>query len=423
MSHRGDLIVCKHVKRRLFVGAVALISSLIPLEKVSAAAPDIAGTTCAVEGSTRKAKKISYTCARVGRRRIWLRIDNSQSTPMTTTPRVTTSTASSTTIPVSTTTSLPKSTAAETVAKKINSYVDPMRARNQPIPAIEYRFGPSVSSEDRTMIRQLAEAFFRLGSFSSLAQYRNAISVSTSNAEAVETTAPWTNISQWGNIAGGYTGTGTYALVIQNLTAHRCGVGVTAAACAANGNGGSLGAFKTRVNVLHEFSHGGKIALMGYDPSQLNSHLDRLPMWLASGISNVQGAMILAVLDGSVYSNPNISEAQARRCRNVPISLASIRDTEGDEGWGCKGIGTGDFANEILVARFGLDKVLEFIANSRSNPVKSQWPDWSSVWASQFQQAFLQSPESFERDVEVYRSAVLNRTSLPTDFLDAKARP
>jgi hypothetical protein len=329
----------------------------------------------------------------------------------------------STTTAVSTTTTLPKTTAAEVVANKINSFVDPMRTRNQSIPNIEYRFGSGVSADDRAMTRQLAEAFFKYGSFPQLAQYRNAISVSTSNAEAIETTAPWTNISQWGNIAGGYTGTGSYALVIQNLTAHRCGVGVTAAACAANGNGGAIGAFKARVNILHEFSHGGKVALMGYDPSQSNSHLDRLPMWLASGISNVQGAMILAVLDRSAYSNPNISEAQARRCRNVPISLASIRDTEGDEGWGCKGIGTGDFANEILVARFGLDKVLEFIASSRSNPVKSQWSDWSSVWASQFQQAFLQSPASFERDVETYRNAVINRTDLPADFLDAKARP
>lgn len=398
---------------RFFVGVALLTGSLIPLEPLTAAAPDIAGTTCAVDGAVRKIKKISYSCVRVGRQRVWLRVAKADAT----------TTSMSTTTAVPTTTTLPKSTAAEVVAKKISSYVEPMRTRNQPIPTIEYRFGSSVGADDRAMIRQLAEAFFRYGSFPQLAQFRNAISVSTSNAEAVETTAPWIDISQWGNVAGGYSGTGTYALVIQNLTAHRCGVGVTAAACAANGNGGTLGTFKTRVNILHEFSHGGKIALMGYDPSQTNSHLDRLPMWLASGISNIQGAMVLAVLDGSQYVNPNISEVQARRCRNVPISLASTRDTEGDEGWGCKGIGTGDFANEILVARFGLDKVLEFISNSRLNPPKSQWPDWSSVWATQFQQTFLQSPTSFERDVETYRNAVLSRTSLPSDFLEAKARP
>ena len=159
------------------------------------------------------------------------------------------------------------------------------------------------------------------------------------------------------------------------------------------------------------------------NPSLTNSALDRLPMWLASGISNIQGAMLLAVIDNTNYSNPNISVAQATRCRNVPISANSINDVNGGEGWGCKGIGTGDFANEILVARFGLDKVISVIAEMGSNPVKSTWPDWSSVWAATFQRAFLQSPSSFERDVETYRAAVINGTDLPADFLDAKVRP
>ncbi|MFM7307653.1 MAG: hypothetical protein ACKO2Q_06715, partial [Actinomycetota bacterium] len=195
------------------------------------------------------------------------------------------------------------------------------------------------------MTRQLAEAFFKYGSFPQLASYRNAISVSLSFAEAVETTAPWQNIADYGSLAGGYTGTGTYSLVLQNFTAHRCGTGVTPAACEARGNGGDLGRYGVRVNVLHEFSHGGKVALMGYDPTQANRNLERMPMWFASGISNVQGAMLLAVIDGGAYSNPTIATFQAERCRNAPISLASITDTGG--GWGCRGQGTGDFANEI----------------------------------------------------------------------------
>jgi hypothetical protein len=84
-----------------------------------------------------------------------------------------------------------------------------MRSRSQPVPNIEYRFGPSVSEADRAMTRQLAEAFFKYGSFPQLASYRNAISVSLSFAEAVETTAPWHNIAGYGSLAGGYTGTGT----------------------------------------------------------------------------------------------------------------------------------------------------------------------------------------------------------------------
>jgi len=322
-----------------------------------------------------------------------------------------------------TTTVVSPLTAAEVVAAKINTFVAPMRTRNQPIPAIEYRFGPSVGEADRLLTRQLAEAFFKFGSFPQLASYRNAISVSLSNAEAVETTAPWQNVSQWGNIAGGYTGTGTYSLVVQNLTAHRCGTGATPENCAARDNGGVQGRFKTRVNILHEFSHGGKVAVMGYDPSKVNNALDRLPMWLASGISNVQGAMLLAVIDDTVYSNFNISVSEGLRCRNVPISTNSIADVHGEGGWGCKGSGTGDFANEVLVARFGLDKVIGFIAELGASPLKSTWSDWSSVWSVPFQRTFLQTPASFERDVETYRDAVMNGKNLPADFLEAKARP
>ena len=341
-------------------------------------------------------------------------------TSSTTSSTTTSSTTVAAPTTVVTTTTVARRTAAQVVADKINTFVAPMRTRNQAVPTIEYRFGPSVSEADRAMTRQLAEAFFKYGSFPQLANYRNAISVSLSNAEVIETTAPWINVSGWGNIAGGYTGTGTYALVVQNFTAHRCGTGVTVAACEARGNGGELGRYGLRVNVLHEFSHGGKVALMGFDPTEINRNLERMPMWLASGISNIQGAMLLAAIDGTSYSNPSISLFQAERCRNAPISLASTSDTGG--GWGCRGQGTGDFANEILVARFGLDKVLEFVSGSRSHPTKDAWSDWSSAWSGLFQRLFLQNPASFERDVEIYRNAVINGTDLPTDFLEAKVR-
>lgn len=387
----------------LLLGVSAPVAALYQLE--------IVGTKCARSGVARTVKGVKYTCVGSGRNLVW-RVNSSRSSPS----------SSVVTTPSTSTTVVRRLTAAQVVAAKITTYVEPMRSRNQPVPTIEYRFGPSVSEADRATTRQLAEAFFKYGSFPQLANYRNAISVSLSNAEVIETTAPWMNVSGWGRIAGGYTGTGTYSLVVQNFTAHRCGSGVdSAAACAERGNGGDLGRYQMRVNVLHEFSHGGKVALMGYDPTQINRNLERMPMWLASGISNVQGAMLLAVIDGGAYSNPSVSVTQADRCRDAPISLASTSDTGG--GWGCRGQGTGDLANEILVARFGLDKVLEFVAGSRSHPTKDTWTDWSSAWSSLFQSLFLQSPGSFERDVETYRLAVINGTDLPADFLDAKARP
>jgi hypothetical protein len=405
-------------KRRLCRLASATLLALVAVGSATqAATPNIAGTRCSKAGVIRNVKSVTFVCIGAGKTLKW-----KQSAGGGSSKGSTNSTTATTTAPTTTTT-VARPSAAATVAAKINTFVAPMRTRNQPIPTIEYRFGPSVGEADRAMTRLLAESFFKYGSFPQLANYRNAISVSLSNAETIETTAPWMDVSSWGNIAGGYSGTGTYALVIQNFTAHRCGVGTTPADCAARDNGGALGNFKTRVNVLHELSHGGKVAVMGVNPSLTNSALDRLPMWLASGISNIQGAMLLAVIDNTSYSNLNISVAQAMRCRNVPISANSINDVNGGEGWGCKGIGTGDFANEILVARFGLDKVISVIAEMGSNPVKSTWPDWSSVWAATFQRAFLQSPSSFERDVETYRAAVINGTDLPADFLDAKVRP
>ena len=410
--------VCSVGRSSALVAAVVVVIA-VAMPVAAANSPQVQGTKCAKVGATRVVKSVSYSCTKIGKTLKWQLVSKG-----TTNSIASSTTTSSTTVAVSstlvTTTTVARRTAAQVVADKINTFVAPMRTRNQAVPTIEYRFGPSVSEADRAMTRQLAEAFFKYGSFPQLANYRNAISVSLSNAEVIETTAPWINVSGWGNIAGGYTGTGTYALVVQNFTAHRCGTGVTVAACEARGNGGELGRYGLRVNVLHEFSHGGKVALMGFDPTEINRNLERMPMWLASGISNIQGAMLLAAIDGTSYSNPSISLFQAERCRNAPISLASTSDTGG--GWGCRGQGTGDFANEILVARFGLDKVLEFVSGSRSHPTKDAWSDWSSAWSGLFQRLFLQNPASFERDVEIYRNAVINGTDLPTDFLEAKVR-
>lgn len=389
------------MRYRLFIVVTALVLSVFPQLATSEAFPEIAGTQCSTTGAWRTVQKVSYMCVVVGKKRVW-RKRSSSSTSSTTTS------------------TLPKKSAAQVVAEKIDVHIVAMRVRSQEVPVIEYRFGASVSEADQAMTRQLAESFFKYGSFPQLVRYRNAIAVGLTNAEVVEAAAPWIDVSTWGTIAGGYSGTNTYSLVLQNFTMHRCGAGVTAADCAQRSNGGDLGRFRVRVNILHELSHGGKVALMGFDPTQSNRNLERMPMWLASGISNVQGAMLLAVIDRQPYVNPNISVTEASRCSDGPISATSKVDTGG--GWGCKGVGTGDFANEILVARFGLDKVLEFVRESASFPGKETWSTWSSAWAPLFERLFLQTPTSFENDVETYRNAVIKATDLPPEFLDAKAR-
>ena len=378
---------------------VAINSVAMPVK--AANSPQIQGTKCAKTGATRQIAGVSYSCTKVGKTLKW-QIASRNTTTTT----------------IATKTTVPRKTATQVVAEKITTFAVQMRTRNQSVPTVEYRFGPSVSEADRIMTRQLVEAFFKYGAFPQLANYRNAISVALSQQELVETTAELQNISDWGSVGGGYSGTGTFALVLQNYTVHRCGSGVTTATCQTRDNGGTLGRYRLRVNVLHELSHGGKIALMGYDPSQSNWNLERTPMWITSGISNVQGAMLLAVIDGATYTNPNISVSEGRRCINAPISVVSQTDSSD-----CRGMGTGDFANEVLVARFGLDKVLEFVAGSAGTPRKGFWSDWSGAWGSLFQQLFLQSPASFEKDVEIYRNAVIDGKDLPADFLDAKGRP
>ena len=385
----------------LVVAIVAVIVVAMPV--AAANSPQVQGTKCTKTGATRVVKGVSYSCTKIGKTLKWQIASKRTAT-----------------------TTVPRELAAIELANKINSFVAPMRTRNQAVPMIEYRFGPSVSEADRTMTRQLAEAFFKYGSFPQLANYRNAISVALTNEELVATTAGWQDTSNRPIFGGSYWGTGVYALTLQNFTGHRCPLGGTTVAdaneCAANGNGGDMGRFRTRVNVLHEISNGGKVALMGFDPTQDNKNKERLPLWVSTGFSNVYGAMLLAVIDGATYTNPNISADEARRCINAPISLSSIPGVFGDAASRCRGTGTGDFANELLIARFGLDKMLEFIKESRSIPLNSTWTNWSSPWSSLFSQIFLQSPESFEKDVETYRLAVSTQTFLPEGFLDAKSR-
>lgn len=321
----------------------------------------------------------------------------------------------------------PAKTAAQVVAEKIDSQIASYRNRNQAVPKIDFHFGASVSPADQQMTRDLSNAVFKYGFFPELAKYPFKIAVATSQQELVALSGSCCiDISQWqGAIAGAYGASGTAGVVLQNLTVHRCGTGWTAEQCSRDrGNGGEMGNNRVRQNIPHEISHGGKIALMGFDPTRPERYLEKLPYWYASGISNVFGSIIDALVQNKPYSNANISPSEGRRCQVSPIELTSITDgTRPGTNGSCKGMGTGDFASELLVARFGFDYVMEFIRASKNVPESRQWADWSSAWGGIFQELFLQSPAEFSKDVEIYRTAVINNTSLPGGFLDPVARP
>ena len=145
-------------RRSLFLVMVIVAVIAVAMPVAAANSPQVQGTKCAKAGATRVVKNVSYSCTKVGKTLKW-QIASKKTT----------------------TTTVPRELAAIELANKINSFVAPMRTRNQAVPMIEYRFGPSVSEADRTMTRQLAEAFFKYGSFPQLANYRNAISVALTN--------------------------------------------------------------------------------------------------------------------------------------------------------------------------------------------------------------------------------------------------
>lgn len=322
---------------------------------------------------------------------------------------------------------IPAKSAAQVVAEKIDAQIASYRTRNLAIPKIDFHFGASVTEADRQLTRDLSNAVFKFGFFPELSKYPLKIAVSTSQQELVAlSTACCLDISQWGGtIAGAYGASGTAGVVLQNLTVHRCGLGWTAEQCSRDrANGGDMGTHRLRQNIPHEISHGGKIALMGLDPTKPERYLEKLPYWFASGISNVFGSVIDALVRKKPYSNPNISASEGTRCKTSPIELTSITDgTRPGTNGSCKGMGTGDFASELLVARFGLDYTLEFVRASKNVPDSRGWSDWSSAWAGIFTELFLQSPADFSRDVETYRDAVIKGTSLPSGFLDPVSRP
>jgi len=84
MSPVGLSSVRWHVVKRIVLGVVVLIGSLIPLERVSAAAPKIAGTRCSAAGVVRVVKRVSYTCSAAGKKLVWRRGATTTTTTTTT---------------------------------------------------------------------------------------------------------------------------------------------------------------------------------------------------------------------------------------------------------------------------------------------------------------------------------------------------
>jgi hypothetical protein len=120
MSPEGLPGVRRHVVKRIVLGVVVLIGSLIPLERVSAAAPDIAGTRCSAAGVVRVVNRVSYTCTVSGKKRVWRRGATSATTTTSTTTTTTTTSTTTTTVPRTTTTVRPSSDSLETIQVKGN---------------------------------------------------------------------------------------------------------------------------------------------------------------------------------------------------------------------------------------------------------------------------------------------------------------
>ena len=386
---------------KIVVFAVAVTALSFPND--GASARDISGTKCSKINQRRVVSRVTYNCRRVGGRLVWQRV-GSPTTPPTLAPAPTTP---------------PVPGAAAVVAAKINSDVDRMRTLNQPVPEVVINFSPSVLEVDRELSRRFVNGFFRYGPFGVLRGYRLGIGIGADQAETVAMAKECCNFDwPYGEIAGAYGGTGEYAMVLSNIMVHQCGIR------APDWCTNAQRTRRTQVrpgfgsNLAHEISHAGKVALMGFDPTRSNAHLYSLPAWYATGISNVFGWMIAAIVTESPFSNPSTNAKDVALCAAYPIELVSgmMADT-------CRGIGGGDLAAEILVARFGLDRALEFTSASRDVPDRRTWTHWAEPWAPIFQRLFLQTPESFSRDVEMYRTAVMKGTALPPDFLEAKPRP
>ena len=308
------------------------------------------------------------------------------------------------TSPTTTTTTIPTTISLSAINTRLSAIASEMRKRSNPIPVVEYNYSATVPSEFRQLTQAQVEALFKYGDFPGFSDYPFRVFVGTTSSE-LRNLITSTGCDGFSNntteIYNGYFPCKGRANIHIRIMSDR---------------GGGWNTPNLLQGIAHELSHGGKMMLLGCDPIAPNYCLNQLPAWFATGVSNIYASAIAAAMTNTDYKNYNIAPGEAMRCENSPIEKETTTRSD------CVGSGTGDFAGELLVARFGFAKVWQFNKALKDFPPRSEWPLTGGAWEKEFSTIFLQSPSSFSKDVETFRQAVISGGTLPIDFLEMKTR-
>ena len=351
-----------------------------------------AGKVCPKVGKTATIGNKNFLCVKnsptvakkTGKVRVWVRVIG--------------------TSPTTTTTTIPTTISLSAINTRLSAIASEMRKRSNPIPVVEYNYSATVPSEFRQLTQAQVEAFFKYGDFPGFSDYPFRVFVGTTSSELrnLITRAGCDGFSNnTTEIYNGYFPCKGRANIHIRIMSDR---------------GGGWNTPNLLQGIAHELSHGGKMMLLGCDPIAPNYCLNQLPAWFATGVSNIYASAIAAAMTNTDYKNYNIAPGEAMRCENSPIEKETTTRSD------CVGSGTGDFAGELLVARFGFAKVWQFNKALKDFPPRSEWPLTGGAWEKEFSTIFLQSPSSFSKDVETFRQAVISGGTLPIDFLEMKTR-
>ena len=351
-----------------------------------------AGKVCPKVGKTATIGNKNFLCVKnsptvakkTGKVRVWVRVIG--------------------TSPTTTTTTIPTTISLSAINTRLSAIASEMRKRSNPIPVVEYNYSATVPSEFRQLTQAQVEAFFKYGDFPGFSDYPFRVFVGTTSSELrnLITSAGCDGFSNnTTEIYNGYFPCKGRANIHIRIMSDR---------------GGGWNTPNLLQGIAHELSHGGKMMLLGCDPIAPNYCLNQLPAWFATGVSNIYASAIAAAITNTDYKNYNIAPGEAMRCENSPIEKETTTRSD------CVGSGTGDFAGELLVARFGFAKVWQFNKALKDFPPRSEWPLTGGAWEKEFSTIFLQSPSSFSKDVETFRQAVISGGTLPIDFLEMKTR-
>ena len=351
-----------------------------------------AGKVCPKVGKTATIGNKNFLCVKnsptvakkTGKVRVWVRVIG--------------------TSPTTTTTTIPTTISLSAINTRLSAIASEMRKRSNPIPVVEYNYSATVPSEFRQLTQAQVEAFFKYGDFPGFSDYPFRVFVGTTSSE-LRNLITSTGCDGFSNntteIYNGYFPCKGRANIHIRIMPDR---------------GGGWNTPNLLQGIAHELSHGGKMMLLGCDPIAPNYCLNQLPAWFATGVSNIYASAIAAAITNTDYKNYNIAPGEAMRCENSPIEKETTTRSD------CVGSGTGDFAGELLVARFGFAKVWQFNKALKDFPPRSEWPLTGGAWEKEFSTIFLQSPSSFSKDVETFRQAVISGGTLPIDFLEMKTR-